>query len=193
MYKGSINLQPPFLFTLGFLFLFMIGGLTGLINGALATDIQVHDTSFVVAHFHYIIFGGMGFAFFAALHYWFPKIWGRMYNIRQANIAFVIIFVAFNFLYFPQFILGLQGMPRRYYSYLPQFHTLNFISTMGGYVLAIGLILMIRNFYVASRKGALATANPWNSKSIEWTIPSPPPLENFELIPSITEEPYNYN
>jgi cytochrome c oxidase subunit 1 len=193
MYKGSIDMKPPFLYVLGFIFLFMIGGLTGLVQGALATNIQVHDTSFVVAHFHYIIFGGMGFAFFAALHYWFPKIYGRMYHIGRANWAFWILFTGFNILYFPLFIIGLQGMPRRYYDYLPQFHTGHFISTIGGYILAVGLFLMIRNLVLAARKGEPAGPNPWGSKSIEWTIPSPPPLENFKIEPVITEEPYNYN
>ena len=139
MYKGSINMQPPFLYVLGFIFLFMIGGMTGLINGALATDIQVHDTSFVVAHFHYIIFGGMGFAFFAALHYWFPKIYGRMYNIKQANIAFVIIFVAFNFLYFRNLFLD-YGNAKKILRLFATISGLTCGSTLGGYVLAIGLI-----------------------------------------------------
>jgi cytochrome c oxidase subunit 1 len=115
----------------------------------------------------------MGFAFFAGIHYWFPKIYGRMYNIKLANVAWVILFVGFNILYFPLFIIGLQGMPRRYYDYLPQFHTGHFISTMGAYILSVGLILMIYNFMRSSQKGSVATANPWGSKSIEWTIPSP--------------------
>ena len=115
-----------------------------------------------------------------------------MYNIKLANVAWVILFVGFNVLYFPLFIIGMQGMPRRYYDYLPQFHTGHFISTMGAYILSVGLILMIYNFMRAARKGEIAPANPWGSKSIEWSIPSPPPLENFEEIPIITEEPYNY-
>ncbi len=192
MYKGSIDLKPPFIYVMAFIFLFMIGGLTGLVLGALATNIQVHDTAFVVAHFHYIIFGGMGFAFFAAIHYWFPKMYGRMYNFKLANIGAVILFIGFNLLYFPQFIIGIQGMPRRYYDYLPQFHTGHFLSTMGAFVLSIGLIIMLYNLFHSARKGAIAPSNPWGSLSLEWTIASPPTLENFDEIPVITEEPYNY-
>ena len=193
MYRGSIDVKPPFLYAAAFIFLFLIGGLTGLILGSLATNVQVHDTSFIVAHFHYIIFGGVGFAFFAAIHYWFPKIYGRMYNFKVANIGWAIFFVGFNVLYFPLFIIGIQGMPRRYFDYLPQFHTGHFISSIGGFILFIGLLVVIINLVYAARKGEKAPANPWNSKSLEWQIPSPPPVENFDEIPVITEEPYNYN
>lgn len=192
MYKGSIDLKPPFLYALFFIFLFIIGGTTGLLLGALATDVQVHDTAFVVAHFHYIIFGGMGFAFFAAIHYWFPKMYGRMYNIRKANIGAVINFIGFNLLFFPQFIIGIQGMPRRYYDYPAQFQPAQIISTIGGFVLLVGLFIMISNLVKGARKGEKAPNSPWGGSTLEWTLPSPPSLENFDEEPVIKENPYDY-
>lgn len=192
MYKGSIDVKPPFLYSLGFIFLFMIGGLTGLSLGALATNIHVHDTAYVVAHFHYIVFGGVGFAFFAALHYWYPKMFGRLYDFKMANIAFVFLFAGFNLLYFPQFVIGIMGMPRRYFDYLPQFTLGMQLSFYGGILLLIGLVLMIYN--LAKKNGAKAGDNPWGGKTLEWTIPSPPPLENFDVMPEMgpDEEPYDY-
>ena len=192
MYKGSIDLKPPMLYALSFIFLFMIGGFSGLVLGGLATDVQVHDTSFVVAHFHYIVFGGMGYAFFGAIHYWFPKIYGKMYKIKRANIAWALTFIGFNLLYFPQFIIGMQGMPRRYFDYLPQFQPAQVVSTIGGFIFITGFILMVYNLIMGYRKGEQAPANPWHGTTLEWQIPSPPPLENFEEIPTITEDPYNY-
>ncbi|MBN1791657.1 MAG: cbb3-type cytochrome c oxidase subunit I [Bacteroidales bacterium] len=190
MYGGSIDLKPPLLYAVGFIFLFMIGGLTGLIQGALATNIQVHDTAFVVAHFHYIIFGGMGFAAFAGIHYWYPKMFGKMYNIRFANIAWVVIFTGFNLFYFPQLVIGMQGMPRRYFDYLPQFKTGQVLSTIGSYILVTGLLMMLINLLATRKKGKTAPANPWKGVTLEWQIPSPPPLENFDIIPEIKRRPY---
>ena len=193
MYKGSIEVDSPLLFSLAFIFLFSIGGLTGLINGALSLNLYIHGTYFIVAHFHYTMFGGTGFGFFAGLHYWFPKMFGKMYNERTAKLAWVIMFVGFNVLYFTMFILGLQGMPRRYFQYLPQFRTNHIISTVGSWVFVTGLIIMFGNLIVSLFRGKKAPANPWGGKTLEWQIPSPPPKENFEKIPVIEHGPYKYD
>ncbi len=193
LYKGSIDIQTPLLYALAFIFQFLIGGLTGLVVGALATDIHLHDTYFVVGHFHYVMFGGTGFAVFAALHYWFPKIWGKMYNTKRANIAFGFLFIGLNVLYFPMLILGMLGMPRRYYDYLPEFQTLNVISTVGSWILAIGLILMIVNLFRSFKKGAPAGRNPWGGVTLEWQTKSPPPLTNFDKEPKLPKGgPYDF-
>jgi len=192
LYKGSIELKPPLLFALTFIFLFSIGGLTGLIQGALAVNMHLHDTYWVVGHFHYIIFGGMGFGFLAALHYWFPKMFGRMYDWKQATWAWLILFIGFNVLYFPMLILGWEGMPRRYYDYPPQFHTLHLISTIGSWILIAGLIWIFFNLLQALRKGQKAGDNPWGGATLEWQIPSPPPMNNFEKIPTVKKGPYEF-
>ena len=192
LYKGSIEPGTPLLYCLSFIFLFSIGGLTGIMNGALSVDVHIHDTYFIVAHFHYVMFGGTGFAFFGALYYWFPKMFGRMYNEKLAKISWAILFLGFNLLYFPMFILGWQGMPRRYYDYLPQFEPGHVISTAGSWVLGFGLFLVAVNFIYSYFKGEKATQNPWGGVTLEWTIPSPPPTENFDEIPVITGEPYDF-
>ena len=190
LYKGSIDLRAPLVYVMMFIFLFSIGGLTGLVLGSLATDVHVHDTYFVVAHFHYVMFGGAIMILFAALHYWLPKMFGRMYNEKLAKIAAGIIFIGFNVLYFTMFILGYQGMPRRYWSYLPEYQTLHIISTVGSWILILGLIIMFSNLIYALFKGEKASSNPWGGTTLEWQIQSPPITENFHQIPTITHEPY---
>ncbi len=193
LYKGSIQLEVPLLFILSMIIQFCIGGFTGLMLGALAVNVHVTDTYFVVGHFHYVMFGGTGFALFAALHYWFPKMFGRMFRKRPAFIGWLLMTIGFNTLYFPMFILGYEGMPRRYYDYLPQFQTLHIIATVGSWILVTGMIVIAVNLIVSLRKGPKAPANPWGGKTLEWTIPSPPPTENFHEIPVVTHGPYDYS
>lgn len=192
LYKGSIRLETPFFWAASFIFVFMVGGLSGLVLGSLATDTYVHDTHFVVAHFHYIVFGGVGFAFMGAMHYWFPKIYGRMYDTTWANIGWIFFFIGFNFLYGTMFYLGISGMPRRYFDYIERFHTGNIISTIGSWVMVFGLVIIVSNLIKSAKSGPIAPANPWNGKTLEWQTSSPPPLENFETQPIVTEGPYEY-
>jgi cytochrome c oxidase subunit I len=193
LYKGSIELRPPMLFALAFIFLFSIGGLTGLFQGALAVNIHIHDTYFIVGHFHYVMFGGTGFAFFAALHYWYPKMFGRMYNERTATVAWVHMVVGFNMLYFTFLVMGVQGMPRRYYDHLPAFHLGHQIATVGSWILVAGILIMVVNLIRGLSRKTAVPGNPWGGVTLEWTIPSPPPVENFEELPTITEPPYTFN
>ncbi len=192
LYKGSIALEPPMLYALSFIFLFSVGGLTGLILGALALNVMLHDTYFVVAHFHYVIFGGAAFAFFGALHYWLPKMFGRMYNRSAAYIGWALLFTGFNLLYFTMFVLGVMGMPRRYAFYLPRFQTPHVIATVGSWIMIAGILVVFTNLIVSVFKGEKAGENPWGGVTLEWQIPSPPPTENFLEPPTIPEKAYDF-
>jgi len=192
MYKGSIQVDAPLLYTLGFIFLFSIGGLTGLVQGALATNLHVHGTYFIVGHFHYVMFGGTAMGFFAGLHYWYPKLFGTMYSERTAKIAWLFLFIGFNMLYFSMFVLGWEGMPRRYYDYLPRFNGPNMVATVGSWVMVTGLVIMFVNLFRSLRRGEPAGDNPWNAATLEWRTASPPPTENFDEIPVVTSGPYTF-
>ncbi|GAB4386854.1 MAG: cbb3-type cytochrome c oxidase subunit I [Phycisphaerales bacterium] len=192
LYKGSIAINTPMLYALSFLFLFSIGGLTGLPLGALATDLHLHDSYFVVAHFHYVMMGGTVIAFVGGLHHWWPKMFGRMYNERVAMVAWAFVFIGFNVTFFTQFFLGTQGMPRRYASYVDEFQTLHQISTFGSWLLAIGFLTHLGNFLHSLVAGPKAPPNPWGGLSLEWEAESPPITHNFHHEPLVKHGPYDF-
>ena len=193
MYRGSVSLESPMLYALGFIGLFLIGGLTGLFLSTLGTDIHLHDTYFIVAHFHYVMVGGMVMAFMSGLHFWWPKITGRMYSEGWGKTGAVLIFAGFNFTFFPQFVLGYLGMPRRYHVYPDEWQILHVMSTAGASVLAVGYGIMMIALIWSLFRGPRAGANPWKAKGLEWELlASPPPAHNFETTPVVTSEAYAY-
>jgi cytochrome c oxidase subunit 1 len=192
MYKGSISFTTPMLYAFGFIGLFTMGGLTGLFLSALGIDVHVHDTYFVIAHFHYIMVGGAVMGYLGGLHFWWPKISGRMYPEGWGRLAALLVFAGFNLTFFPQFILGYMGMPRRYWQYPPEFQVLNVLSTAGSTILAVGYVLPMIYFLWSMRYGKIATDNPWGAAGLEWKTTSPPTTFNFEEAPEVTWEAYNY-
>jgi cytochrome c oxidase subunit 1 len=192
LYKGSISYDAPMLYALGFIGLFTIGGLTGLFLASLATDVHLHGTYFVVAHFHYIMVGGAVMGYMGGLHYWWPKISGRKYPNGWAVLAAAIIFVGFNLTFFPQFLLGYLGMPRRYAFYPAEFQVLNVMSTAGATILGVGYLIPLIYLIWSMRYGPPAEPNPWGATGLEWTTASPPPTDNFAQVPVVTEEVYAY-
>jgi cytochrome c oxidase subunit 1 len=193
LYKGSISYQAPMLYALGFIGLFTMGGLTGLFLASLATDVHLNGTYFIVAHFHYIMVGGAVMAYLGGIHFWWPKITGRMYPDLWARFAALVIFVGFNLTFFPQFILGYLGMPRRYAVYPAEFQALNVMSSAGASILGVGYLIPLIYLIWSLRYGQVAGRNPWGAKGLEWKTPSPPPTENFKEIPIVTEEAYDYD
>ncbi len=193
MYKGSIDLKTPMLYALAFLFLFTIGGLTGIMIGALSVNVHLHDTYYIVAHFHYVMMGGTVIALIGGLHYWWPKMTGRMYSEFWGRITCGVIFVSFNMTFLPQFIMGSQGMPRRYFNYVDQFQGLHQFSTIGSYILGIGFVMMAVYLVWSLFRGPKAPSNPWKSRSLEWMTSSPPPHHNFEYTPVILHGSYDHH
>jgi cytochrome c oxidase subunit 1 len=192
LYKGSVSFEAPMLYALGFIGLFTIGGLTGLFVASLGIDVHVHDTYFVVAHFHYIMVGGAIMGYMGGLHFWWPKITGRKYIESWGKISSVLIFVGFNLTFFPQFILGYLGMPRRSHAYPAEFQVLNVMSSAGATILGFGYLMPLVYFVWSMRYGPKAPPNPWGATGLEWTTPSPPPVENFKTQPVVTAPPYTY-
>ena len=192
MYKGSIDLKTPMCYACSFIFLFAIGGLTGVFLGALSIDVHLHDTYFVIAHFHYVMFGGTLIGFLAGVHYWWPKMTGRLYNETLGRIGCALIFIGFNTTFLPQFVMGSHGMPRRYATYLPEFWSYHFTSTIGAYIQAVGFALTAAYLLHSLFKGKKAPANPWGSATLEWSCTSPPPHDNFKSPPTVGD-PYDHS
>jgi cytochrome c oxidase subunit 1 len=192
IYKGSVSYESPMLYVFGFIGLFTIGGLTGLFLATMGLDVHVHDTYFVIAHFHYVMVGGAIMGYLGGIHYWWPKITGRMYPEGWAKFAALVVFVGFNLTFFPQFIVGYLGMPRRYAMYPQEFQVYNVLSTAGASVLGVGYLIPIIYLIWSLKHSPLAGQNPWGAKGLEWEIPSPPPTENFAVTPVVTQGTHQY-
>lgn len=192
LYKGNIQLRTPMVYALGFIGLFTVGGLTGLFLAVLAVDVHVHDTYFVIAHFHFIMVGGMVSAYLGGIHFWWPKITGKIYPEKWGIAAALLLFFGFNLTFFPQFILGYLGMPRRYHSYPPEFQIYHVMSTLGSSILGLGYLLPFSYLLWSLRFGKDAGPNDWNASGLEWKTSSPPPPHNFESTPLVTQEAYDY-
>jgi cytochrome c oxidase subunit I len=193
MYKGSVRMETPMLYAIGFIGLFTVGGLTGLFLAAIGMNVHLTDTYFVIAHFHYVMVGGAIMGFLGGIHYWWPKMFGRMYSDAWSKVAAVIIFLGFNLTFFPQFLLGYMGMPRRYHVYPPEFQVLNVMSSAGASILGMGYLICFIYLMWSLKYGAIAPPNPWGATTLEWQTSSPPITENFEVTPVITQEVYTYS
>jgi len=192
MYKGSVDLKTPMLYALGFIGLFTLGGLTGLFLSTMGMDIHLHDTYFIIAHFHYIMVGGALMGYMGGLHFWWPKMTGKMYSEIWGRVAALLLFIGFNVTFFPQFVLGYLGMPRRYHTYPDEFQLLNVLSTAGASIMALGYILPLFYLTWSLKYGKDATSNPYRATGMEWQTESPPITENFLETPIITQEVYAY-
>ncbi|HWA98643.1 MAG TPA: cbb3-type cytochrome c oxidase subunit I [Pirellulales bacterium] len=193
LFRGSIAFETPMLFALGFVALFTAGGLTGLFLASLGIDMHVHDTYFVIAHFHFIMVGGMVMAYMGGLHYWWPKITGRLYSRFWSRLCAIIIFVGFFLTFLPQFVVGYNGMPRRYHKYVPEFQLWNVLSTAGASILGVGYVMPLLYLPLGFKYGKLAGPNPWRATGLEWQTPSPPPKDNFDQTPIVVRDPYLYH
>jgi cytochrome c oxidase subunit 1 len=191
VWGARIQFTAPALFSIGFVSLFITGGLSGIFLGTSAADIQLQDTYFVVAHFHYVMMGGAVTAFLGGLHYWWPKVTGRMYSEKVGRLGAVMVLVGMNVTFFPQFVLGTRGMPRRYYNYLEEFQGLHQLSTVGAYILGLAFVITAVSLWSSLKNGKKASANPWGGTTLEWAISSPPPYYNFQTPPEVNQGPYD--
>jgi cytochrome c oxidase subunit 1 len=192
IWDGRIRFSTPMLFALGFISMFLIGGITGIFLAAIPFDIHVHDTYFIVAHLHFVLFGGSVFGIYAGLYYWFPKITGRMFDEKLGKVHFLMTFIGTNLSYLPMFLVGILGMPRRVADYAPEFTQLNQLATLGAIILAFSTLPFLYNAIVSWAKGAQAEANPWRALTLEWSTSSPPPEHNFPTPPVVRGGPYDY-